>query len=185
MISNLLIFKHSFHVVNHNWKFTHPKAFCNNPPDQFLQSGGLYESHACTRMRFNPQHQGHVSQTFQLDAEWTLSICSIHLSASRPCQLRSVQQWCYCCWASAPAGLAGLSLAGRGRHRAEPASTGPAAEGGPSLMSLGAPHTEPAGMIYCAWSVVWWQRWRSKEQDRDDSAQLIYGETLRYPEYSH
>lgn len=97
-------------------------------------------------MEHNPQHQGYLSQTFQLHPELTLPIRSIHLPAS-PSVLCA--WWCYCCWEPAPAGLAGLLPAGRGRHGAVVA----AADGRPSLMSLWAPHTEPAGMVYCAWSV--------------------------------
>lgn len=117
-------------------------------------------------MQNNQQDQGQLSQTFLLHPELTPPISSIHLSSSPPRQLCSVPQWCYFCWEPAPAGPAGLSLADRGRHRAAaPASTGPAAEGGPSLMSLRAPHTEPAGMIYWAWSVGRWQCWRLREWD--------------------
>lgn len=60
-----------------------------------------------------------------------MSICPTHPWASPPCQ------WlCYCCRAPAPAGLAGQLPAGRGRHRAGPGAAEPAAEGGPSQMSL-------------------------------------------------
>lgn len=82
----------------------------------------------------------------------TFSICPIHPWVSPPCQVWSLQWLCCCCWAPAPAGLAGLLPAGRGRHRAAPAAAEPAAEGGPSPMSLWALHSEPAKMTYSAWS---------------------------------
>lgn len=88
-----------------------------------------------------------------------IHIITSTMCPSPPCPLWLLRWWCCCCWAPAPAVLAGLQPAGRGRRRGEPARAEPAAEAGPSLMSLLARHSEPAEMTYSAWCAENLQYW--------------------------
>ena len=124
---------------------------------------------------FVPDHRRTILETRSIHSSIVLlsfphfqsSNSPSHLWASPPCRPRSLPWLCCCSGAPAPAGLAELQPAGRERNRSAPAAAGPAAERSPSLMSLSAPHSEPAEMTLAWWRIysltlVSWQGERVK-----------------------
>lgn len=120
-----------------------------------------------------------VSMTVLLSHVKLFSICHIHLWVSPLWRVWVLRWWCCCCWEPAPAELAGLWLADRGRRRAALTATEPAAEGHPSLMSWWAHRNEPEEKTYSAWCAESSQHWRLAEV-QEKSLRMISFSWLRW-----